>query len=74
MQDTYKILQTILEKVKDRSDAARATGRHDDIMYAILDNQERAAEAMLILGAAFQIIVDKHLTIRIDAPPKDERS
>lgn len=72
--DTYKVLQTILEKVRERAEAARYSKSPDDLLYAILDNQERLSEAVLILGAVLQTIVDNQLTITIEAPPKGERS
>lgn len=72
--DTYKVLQTILEKVRERAEAARYSKNPDDLLYAILDNQERLSEAVLILGAVLQVIVDKQLTVNIEAPPENERS
>jgi hypothetical protein len=74
MTDTYKVLQTILEKVRERAEAARYSKEPNDILYAILENQERLSEAVLILGAVLNTIVDNQLTVVIEAPPKDERS
>lgn len=72
--DPYKVLQTILEKVRDRAEAARYSKSSDDRIHAILENQERIAEAVLILGAILQVIVDKQIMVTIQAPPKGERS
>lgn len=72
--DPYKTLQTILEKVKDRTDEARYSKKPDDILLAALDNMERLAEAMLILGAALQVIVDQQIMVTVEAPPKEERN
>jgi hypothetical protein len=72
--ETYKILQTILEKVRERAEAARFSKSHDDLLYAMLDNQERLSEAVLIIGAALQIIIDKQLVVTVSAPPEAERN
>jgi hypothetical protein len=71
--DAYKTIQTILEKVRERSEAARYSKSQDDLLYAMLDNQQRLAESMLILAAVLQVIIDKQLTIAIEAPPKGDR-
>jgi hypothetical protein len=72
--DPYKALQTILEKVKDRCDAARYSKDPTELLRATMDNQERLSEAMLILGCALQVIVDKQLTVTVTAPPKEQRN
>jgi hypothetical protein len=72
--DAYKTLQTILEKVKDRCDAARYSKDPNDMLRATMDNQERLSEAMIILGAVLQTIIDKQITVTISAPPKDQRN
>lgn len=72
--DPYKVLQTILEKVRERAEAARYSKDKDAMIRAMLDNQERIAEAVLILGAVLQVIVDKQITVTIQAPPKGDRS
>jgi hypothetical protein len=74
VMDPYKVLQTILEKVRERAETARYSKNPKDIEHAILENQERIAEAVLILGAILQVIVDKQITVTIQAPPKGERS
>lgn len=74
MTDPYKVLQTILEKMKDRTDQARYSKDPNDLLRATLDNQERLAEGMLILGAILQVIVDKQLTVMVQAPSKEERN
>lgn len=72
--DPYKVLQTILEKVREQAEAARYSKDPNAVLYAILDNQERLAESVLILGAVLQVIVDKQITVVIQAPPKGDRS
>lgn len=72
--DPYKVLQTILEKVKDRAEAARYSNNPDALLYAMLENQERIAEAVLIIGALLSVIVDKQISVTIQAPPKGDKS
>ena len=72
--EPYKVLQTILEKVRERAEAARYSNHPDDLLYAMLENQERIAEAVLIIGAILQVIVDKQITVKIQVPPEGDRS
>lgn len=72
--DPYKVLQTILEMVRERSEKARYSKDQNDSIRAILENQERLAEAFLIVGALLSAIVDNQLTVTIAAPDKDKRS
>lgn len=72
--EPYKVLQTILEKIKDGTDRARYSKDQAEILRVTMENQERLAEALLILGAALQVIVDKQIMVTISAPPKQERS
>lgn len=70
----YKILQSILEKIKERADEARHSKDQEAAIRAILDNQERLAEALLVVGALLDVIVDKQITVLVRAPAKGERS
>lgn len=70
----YKILQTILEKIKSRNERARFSKNPDDLYYAIMDGQERTAEALLIVGTLLDTIVDKQLSVVISAPEKKDRN
>lgn len=74
MTNPYKALQTILEKARERAEAARYSKDQDALLHAVLENQERLAEAILVLGAILQVIVDKQITVTIQAPPTSERS
>lgn len=74
MASHYKTLQTILEKVRDRSEKATYSRNKDDVLQAVLDNQQRLAEAMLIIGAVLEVIVDKQISVVVQVPPKDTRS
>jgi len=72
--DPYKVLQHILEMVRERAEKARYSKDPNDMIRAILENQERLAEAFLIEGALLSAIVDNQLTVSISAPDKDKRS
>jgi hypothetical protein len=74
MQDPYKVLQTILERVRDRSTEARYSKDPRLQTEAILDNQERLAEAMLVVGSLLQAIVDHQITVVVPAPRAENRS
>jgi hypothetical protein len=72
--EPYKVLQTILEKIREGSDQARYSRDQIEILKITMENQERLAEALLIIGAALQVIVDKQVMVSISAPPKNERN
>ena len=73
-QNPYKILQTILEKVRERSDNAQHSLEQEQMLRGILYNQERIAEAILVIGALLDVIVDKQITVTVSAPAKGDRS
>lgn len=68
----YKVLQGILEKVKERADQARYSKEQDAAIEAILDNQERIAESLLVIGTLLDTIVDKQIMIKVGTPDKDK--
>lgn len=70
----YKVLQTILEKVREQSEAARYSKDPTAILRATMENQERLAEAVLIVGAILQVIVDKQISVKVEVPPKGDQS
>lgn len=70
----YKVLQTLLEKVKETSDEARYSKDPNALLRATMENQERLAEAMLVLGAVIQVIVDKQIMVQLEAPPLKQRN
>lgn len=72
--DPYKTLQTILEKMREGAERAHYSKDPNEMLRVSIDNQERLAEAMLIIGAVLQVIVDKQITVTVSAPPKQERS
>lgn len=70
----YKVLQTLLEKVKEGTEEARYSKDMTKILRVNMENQERLAEAMLILGATLQVIVDKQIMVTLEAPPVKQRN
>jgi hypothetical protein len=74
VSNPYKTLQGILEKIKEHSETARYSKDPQAVIRAIMESQERLAEAFLVVGAILQVIVDKQLTVNIEAPEKKDRS
>jgi hypothetical protein len=72
--DPYKVLQTILEKIREGTERARYSKDPTELLRINLENQERLAEALLIIGASLQVIVDKQVMVSISAPPRHERN
>ena len=72
--EPYKVLQTILEKIRESTERARYSQDPNELLRVSMYNQERLAEALLIIGAALQVIVDKQVTVVVTAPPKQERN
>ena len=60
--------------MRERSDNAQHSLEQEQMLRGILYNQERIAEAILVIGALLDVIVDKQITVTVSAPAKGDRS
>lgn len=64
----YEALQGVLDKIKQNNERVVYAGSEREMLQALLDNQERLAESVLILGGLMQGIVAKDVEIEVVMP------
>lgn len=61
----YQALQGVLDKIKQNNESVLYAQEPKEQLRAVLDNQERLAESILIMGGILQGLVSKEVEIEI---------
>jgi hypothetical protein len=70
--DLYRALQSVLDKIKDNNDAVAYATSDGDKLKKVMENQERIAEGLLLLGGLLQALLEKEITVQL-VPDKQEK-
>ena len=62
--ELYKALQAIHTKIQQNRDNAVYAGDRE-MQRAVLENQERLSESILIIGAMLQAVIEKEIEIQL---------
>ena len=71
--DLYTALQTILDKVQETTNTAKYSQDDKEMVRAILDNQTRLAEGVLILGGLMKAILADDIEVQVMAGKNDTK-
>jgi len=71
--DLYVALQAILDKVQETTNIAKYSQDDKEMVRAILDNQTRLAEGVLILGGLMKAILADDIEVQIMAGKNDTK-
>lgn len=69
--DLYQTLQGILKQINDTTNEAKYRQDDKELLRAVLENQARLGEAMLILGGLMKSIISEEIEVHI-VPGKDD--
>lgn len=69
----YQALQGVLEKIKRNSEEGRYASEERTQLRAVLENQERLAEAILIVGGLLQAVVEREVDIEMMASAEEQK-
>lgn len=65
----YQALQGVLDKVRQNNESVLYATDDKEMIRAVLDNQERLAESLMVMGGLLQAILAKDVEVEI-VPPK----
>lgn len=68
----YVTLQAVLDKIRDNNDQVVYSSTEGEKLRKVLDNQERLAEGMLLIGGLLQALIEKEISVQLIPDRKED--